>query len=355
MAILPAVLVDVLLPAFGDDALVRQAIVSVREQTEQHWRLTVVDDGPAAGRDPGLGGWVARLADDRITYRANPRLLGINRNFQRCAELAEHELVVLLGADDRLLPDFVARVRALAADRPHLAFIHTGALVVDSDGDPANPPADRVKTLASLKAAPGTVREVGGEQLAASLLRGNWMYFPSVVFRRDVLVEHGFRPGFDVVQDLDLYLRILRAGGRVALLDAPGIEYRRHPASVSSERAEDGSRFDEERRFFAEAAADMSREGWPRAARAARLHLTSRLHALLRVTQLLAGGHRAAAGRMLRGALGTLPVHPGASAVDPGDDERSHLPGGGPAPQTGRPATSVRVVVDGSSRKRSSA
>jgi hypothetical protein len=285
-------LVDVMVPAFGDDALVRQTVISVREQTDPNWRLTLLDDGPAAGRDPGLGPWLRRLDDPRIGYHANSERQGVNRNFQCCVDASSAELVVILGADDLLLADFVARVRAVAAERPHLAFIHTGARVVDSDGAPCAPMADRIKALTSIKAG-GGVREVGGERLAASLLRGNWMYFPSVAFRRSWLVRHGFRPGYDVVQDLDLYLRILRDGGRAALLDAPGIQYRRHPASVSSERAQDGSRFVEERRFFAEAAADMTSIGWPRAARAARWHLTSRLHALFRMPALVVGGHPA--------------------------------------------------------------
>ena len=313
----PAVLVDVLLPAFGDDALVRQAVVSVREQTDEHWRLTVIDDGPAAGRDPGLGAWLSRLDDQRISYHANSEWLGVNRNFQRCVELSSHELVTIFGADDRMLPDFVARVRTIAAAHPHLAFIHTGARVVGPDGEPIAPVVDRVKALTSIKANRGSVlREVGGQQLAASLLRGNWMYFPSVAFRREPLVRHGFRPGYRVVQDLDLYLRILLDGGRVGLLAEPGIEYRRHPASVSSELADDGSRFDEERRFFARAALELSEAGWPKAASAARLHLTSRLHALNRTVELLVEGRGSGAVRMLRGALGTAAPVPASEGVN---------------------------------------
>jgi hypothetical protein len=146
---------------------------------------------------------------------------------------------------------------------------------------------------------------VGGERLAVSLLRGNWMYFPSVVFRRDWLVRHGFRPGYDIVLDLDLYLRILRSGGEAVLLSRPGIEYRRHADSLSSCGAEDGSRFVEERAFFAEAAAELAAEGWTRAARAARWHLTSRLHAVRKLPGLLSTGNHRAAGALLRGALAT--------------------------------------------------
>ncbi len=266
-----------MIPAYGDDALVRETVASVLGQHDPGWRLTVVDDGT------GLGDWVRGLGDERVSYHANPVRLGINRNFQRCVDLSEAELVVLLGADDRLLPDFVGRVRREAERHPDAAFLHTGARIIDGAGRAIMPLVDRVKRATSIRPA-GTSEAVGGERLAASLLRGNWMYFPSVAFRRDPLVAHGFRAGYDIVLDLDLYLRILRAGGHAVLLREPGIEYRRHPGSLSSTGATDGSRFAEERAFFDEVAAELAAEGWPRAARAARWHLTSRLHALTKLT-----------------------------------------------------------------------
>jgi GT2 family glycosyltransferase len=299
-----AVLVDVMVPAYGDGAHLRETVASVLAQGDPSWRLTVVDDGVAVGRDPGLGPWLAGLGDERVRYLANPVRLGINRNFQRCAELSTAELVVILGADDRLLPDFVDRVRRLAEQYPAAAFLHTGARIVDEAGHPTTPLVDRVKARTSIRVRDSA--EVGGERLAASLLHGNWMYFPSVVFRRAALVEHGFRPGYDIVLDLDLYLRILRGGGSAVLCERPGIEYRRHSASLSSARADDGSRFIEERAFFTEAAAELAAHGWPRAARAARWHLTSRLHVLCKLPGLLAAGNLGGARTMLRGALSTV-------------------------------------------------
>ena len=298
----PAARVDVMLPAYGDDALVREAVESVLAQRDSRWRLTVIDDDPRGD----LGSW---LADPRIRYLANPTRLGLNRNFQRCVDEASADLVVLLGADDRLLPDFVGRVHEAAAANPHAAFFHTGASVIDSAGNPALPLADRVKRLTAVRPAHGWQLS-GGETLATSLLRGNWMYFPSVVFRGDVLKRHGFRDGYDIVLDLDLYLRILLTGGQAVLFGAPGIEYRRHAASLSSATAEDGSRFAEEHAYFAEMAAAMTETGWPKAARAARMHLTSRLHAVTRTPGLLAARQWRPAASMLRAALATTqPPH----------------------------------------------
>lgn len=342
---------DIMLPAFGDDPFIRETIASVRAQSDPGWRLTVIDDGPAAGRDPGLADWLDTLADSRIRYLLNPERLGINRNFQRCVDESRHELVVILGADDRLLPDFVARVRQSAARHPFAAFIHTGARVINTDGEPVDPLVDRVKRATSIRPREGEpALPVGGQRLAVSLLRGNWMYFPSVVFRRDWLVAHGFVPGYDVVQDLDLYLRILRDGGRAVLFGQPGIEYRRHAASVSSEQAHDGSRFAEERRFFAEAAAAMDAIGWSRAARAARVHLTSRLHALLKVPVIARGNQLSAAAELLRIVIAPLPkvlnltpAEEFAPTVIDSPDRPHTEPAPSPVVTNGVPAVDARV------------
>lgn len=270
----PDVLLDVMLPVYRDGPLVRETIESVLAQDDPRWRLTVVDDGA----NDDLKCRLAELGDARVSYVANKTRLGINRNFQRCVDQSTAKLVVILGADDRLLPDFVARVYAAAWRYPDAAFFHTGAVVIDEHGERALPLADRVKRLVAPRA--GGVH--GGEKLATSLLHGNWMYFPSVVFRRNVLVRHGFRDGYDIVLDLDLYLRILLGGGQAVLFDRPAIEYRRHAASLSTTTAGTGTRFAEERAYFAEVAAELTSAGWHRAARAARWHLTSRLHAAVR-------------------------------------------------------------------------
>lgn len=290
-----------MLPAFGDGALVRETVISILGQRDGRWRLAVIDDGVGTGEGDDLRSWLQDLGDERIRYLANPRRLGINRNFQRCADEAREDLVVVLGSDDRMLPHFVGTAIAVAQEFPDAAFVHAGAAIIGEDGSPVRPLVDRVKRIV----APSVRgrRVLGGEELAASLLRGNWMYFPSVVFRRSVLQRHGFRPGYDIVLDLDLYMRILLDGGAAVLLERPGLEYRRHVASLSSSGAGDGTRFTEELAYFSEVAPVMEDAGWPRAARAARMHWTSRLHAAVKVPGLLAAGNTRSARSMMHNAF----------------------------------------------------
>jgi glycosyltransferase involved in cell wall biosynthesis len=273
--------VDVMLPHYGRLDLVQATVRSVLAQDDPNWRLTVVDDtGESA--DDALAAWCAGLGDERVRYRLNPHNLGINRNFQQCVDLVEHDLAVLVGNDDLMLPGYIGTVRRAHAAHPEAAIIQPGVEVVGADGAPARSLVDLGKRwVYAPRVAEATM--LAGQELALSLLRGNWLYFPSICWRSEPLRRTGFREGVDVVQDLALVLDLVLDGESLLVEPTTCFRYRRHDASVSSAHAADGRRFAEERAFFLETADRMVARGWPRAARAARSHLSSRINALTRL------------------------------------------------------------------------
>ncbi len=273
--------VDVMLPHYGRLDLVQATVRSVLAQDDPNWRLTVVDDtGETA--DGALAQWCADLGDERVRYRLNPRNLGINRNFQQCVDLVEQDLAVLVGNDDLMLPGYIGTVRRAHAAHPDVAIVQPGVEVVGADGEPASSLVDLGKRwVYAPRVTEATV--LAGQELATSLLRGNWLYFPSICWRSEPLRRIGFREGVDVVQDLALVLDLVLDGESLLVEPTTCFRYRRHDASVSSAHAADGRRFAEERAFFLETADRMVARGWPRAARAARRHLSSRINALTRL------------------------------------------------------------------------
>jgi GT2 family glycosyltransferase len=293
-------IVEVLLPHYGRLDLVQETVRSVLAQDDPAWRLTVVDD-TGEGADERLGSWCAELGDDRVRYLRNPANLGINRNFAKCVSLAEHEYAVIIGSDDLMLPGYVRTVRAAMRAHPEVTIVQPGVQVVGPDGAP-------VRTLVDLSKrwifAPRAAGVLGGEDLAVSLLRGNWLYFPSLCWRSAPLRRTGFRPGLQVVQDLALVIDLLLAGERLLVVPDTAFRYRRHDASVSSAHAADGRRFTEERGFFLDTAARMDAQGWPRAARAARRHLSSRINALTRLPGALRASGVDGARSLARHAFG---------------------------------------------------
>lgn len=267
---------EIFIPFYGEPSLLRRTVASVLQQTYRDWRLVVIDDD---GRHDDLPAWFSDLDDERVMYVQNERNLGANRNFQRCVDLATSERITIMGSDDLMDPEYVETIVRASARYPEAAVIQPAVTVIDDGERPILPLADRIKAAMTRRwATRGELHD--GEALAASLLHGDWLYFPSLSWRTDVLRETGFRPGTDVVMDLELVLSILRRGGRLMLEPTPCFRYRRHSRSESSWRALEGSRFEEESRFFAQSARDLAEMGWTTAARAARWHVTSRLHAL---------------------------------------------------------------------------
>lgn len=271
--------VDVLFPYYGDVAMMKQAVDSVTAQTSPDWTLTVVDDGYPDDSIPGyFGALVAQ--DSRITYVRNEVNLGANGNYRKALTFVRNELAVVMGADDLMLPNYVETVMAAHREFPSAHIIQPGVEVIDEHNHPAMGLVDRMKRLYAPRVPDSQSRRLlSGEPLAVSLLRGNWLYFPSVCWRSDTLVAVSFREGLDVVQDLALALDLIKAGGNLVLDSTLCFQYRRHRQSDSSWRALEGTRFIEEREFFTAMADELDAMGWTRAARTSRLHLSSRLNA----------------------------------------------------------------------------
>ena len=215
---------------------------------------------------------------------------------------------VIMGADDIMKPHYVATVHRLIERFPDVTIIHPGVEVIDEHGRPHKPLVDYAKQRLYRPPIRGEVT-LDGERLAARLLRGNWMYFPSLCWRASALRAVGFDQRFVVVQDLAAALPIIEDGGKLLVSDEVCFQYRRHALSVSSSQAVRGSRFVEERAYFREVAARMEARGWRRAARAARLHDSSRMHALTLVPSALLRHEFRGVGVLLNHALRPMTRH----------------------------------------------
>lgn len=295
---LSAVALDILVPYWGDPDLMRETVQSVLAQERDAWRLVVVDD---AYPDPQISRWLSGLADPRVTVVRHDVNLGITANYRECLARAREEHLVFLGCDDVLLPDYVGVVLDAFAAEPDAAMVQPGVRVVDETGTPSAGLADTVKQR--LLRPRGRQRTVlSGERLASSLLHGNWLYWPSIAFRRTAIQEVGFRVELPIIQDFALELDLVAAGGSLVVDPAVCFLYRRHAASASSTTLVDGSRFAGERAYYAMAVEQMRALGWRRAERAARARLTSRAHALSLLPGVVAHRRWDAAGPLVRHA-----------------------------------------------------
>lgn len=293
------VLVDVVIPYWGDPGYMKETVSSVLAQTSPDWRLTIIDDSYP---DRTVQDWVMTLGDDRITYVRKPVNEGIIANFHSCLQAGRHELMAMPGSDDRLLPHYVEEIVRAHRAHPEAAIIQPGVRVIDERGHPTRTLVEFVKQKI-VQPHTTTDRVLAGEALATNLLHGNWLYWPSLAFRTDRVQRHEFRDSFPTILDLGLILDMILDGEQLVVTPHEAFEYRRHSNSASSANLADGSRFAEDRRFFELIRRKAEARGWRRAARAARLHVTSRAHAAVVLPRALAARDLRAARVLLGHAL----------------------------------------------------
>jgi glycosyltransferase involved in cell wall biosynthesis len=288
-----------MLPYYGDVDQMKLAARSVMSQQYQDWRLVVIDDGYP---DPEPARWFASIEDPRVSYQRNEQNLGANGNYRKALGLVEAPFVVIMGADDVMLPNYLDIVVSAFEAYPHADVVQPGVQVIDEKGIACTPLVDAVKKVYAPKTSERI--ELKGEAMATSLVRADWAYFPSLAWRAETITRIGFTEGLDVVQDLALLLDIAAEHGSMIVDPVLAFLYRRHSASDSSVRALDGRRFDEERRFFELQAERFSALGWKRAARAARFHTTSRLNAASMVLKSVSKGRVDSLPRLMKHIVG---------------------------------------------------
>lgn len=291
---------DIFIPYWGDPALMKETVASVFAQTNGDWKLTVIDD---CYPDPSVQELFATISDERVSYQRNESNKGITENYRKCVSLATQEVMVILGCDDVLLPNYVDVVLQAHHDFPDTSVIQPGVQIIDETGQVVRSLADSVKRKLVGPKTKGTTIWAG-ESLAVSLLGGNWLYWPSLAFRTDAIRKVAFRDGLPIVQDLALIMDIVLQGGSLAHVPTLSFSYRRHSASASAATLTDGTRFAGDREY-AQIAEDLClAKGWKKGALAARVRWTSRLHAATLMPGALLSRNPEAVKATLRHAFG---------------------------------------------------
>lgn len=268
--------IQVVIPFYGSRKFLEMAIESVLNQSNPSWTLLVIDDFSGV---QGLNTYINSLDDARISLISNSRNLGISKNFVKVLECADQEYLTVLGCDDILHENYVDRCLELATEYPEASFIQPGVEVIDQNGMIYTPLTDMVKGIIGKQSKyPALLK---GEDLASSLAKGCWTYFPSICWKTTEIMKTGFRETFSTVLDLDLIMRMVVSGAQLLVDDQHVFFYRRHRESASMMAAVDGNRFSEEVTLYKELEIQFGAMAWSKAKNAAKWRISSRLNALL--------------------------------------------------------------------------
>jgi GT2 family glycosyltransferase len=253
------------IPYYSGFTLLERALRSTTAQSAPV-RVLIVDDSPH-GLDVRELEVIEALAP-RARVLRNEQNLGMARSWNRCLDEADTDLVTIFHADDELTPDYAAAMIALAARAPEATAVFCGARVIGEDGEHALSLPDLYKRV--LIPRHGELLTLRGDAALASLMRGNYIFCPSLCYRKSRLGTERFDPGYRFVMDMDLTVRLLLAGAiLVGIPRRPLYRYRRHAANATQQLTLDLTRFREESAFYLQVAERAAKLGHLRAARVA--------------------------------------------------------------------------------------
>jgi glycosyltransferase involved in cell wall biosynthesis len=209
-----APLVSIVIPCYNQGRYLGEAIESARRQSHQAVEVIVVDDG-STDETPSVA---AAYPDVRYVHQPNAGT-AVARN--RGLRESRGTFLVFLDADDRLLPEAVARSVDHLAAHPDVAFVTGHARLMEADGSPFLVPIQE--------------HEPAGY---TALLRWNYIWTPGVVmYRRAALDTVGvFDPAAGGSADFDLNIRIARRLP-IACHHEVILEYRQHDANMTRDPA----------------------------------------------------------------------------------------------------------------------
>jgi glycosyltransferase involved in cell wall biosynthesis len=202
-----APLFSVVIPTYNRAASAAAAVRSVLAQSEPSWECLVVDDGSTDETRRTLAGF----SDPRLRFFWNEKNRGQHACRNQAIREARGEWIAFLDSDDLFLPGRLAALAEAARRRPAVGFWFTNAYVRRWDAligflfDPAREiPEGRV---------PGWYA-VGDERLP---------YVTTMVcLRRECFTRTGFfREDLRILEDTELYARMLAGGLEVGVLREP--------------------------------------------------------------------------------------------------------------------------------------
>jgi glycosyltransferase involved in cell wall biosynthesis len=199
---------SVAIPCHGYGRFLREAVESVLGQSEPPAEIAVLDDGSTDDTAEVL----ARLASEvpGLLVASNARPVGTPRARNQAVRMTTGDLVVVLDADDRLGPGYLAACRTA---------------LVEHGWDFAYPTVRLFGQVEELRPAPPfDLAELG----RANYVVGSAMFTRELFDRLD-----GFAPELTDVgyEDWDFWLRAVRSGSVGGPAPGAELEYRRHGPS----------------------------------------------------------------------------------------------------------------------------
>lgn len=228
-------MISVCIPVYNGEKYLAQTLDSILGQTHREIEV-VISDNASSDKTPEIVESYARR-DGRIISHRNAENLGYSRNIWGAVSHASSDIVAIYHADDVYHPDIVSRELRILEAEPAVGGVFALPAVFTSSPSKA----ERRPFYARLSAR-GPFREdldalVGGYEDYLPLIMefGNIFACPSFMTRKQLFIEQGgFSDRYPSNEDLELWIKYLRAGQKLAIVNEFLLNYRLSSSQASA-------------------------------------------------------------------------------------------------------------------------
>jgi glycosyltransferase involved in cell wall biosynthesis len=128
-------LVTIAIPTYNRLHYLKEAVQSALTQTYPNIEVLISQDPTKDGLDESIQIWSQTLVNQnpKVRYRCNSANLGLAGNWNVLADSAQGEYLVIIGDDDRLLPNFVETLVAAVLPSGQVAF--SNHYIINTQGE----------------------------------------------------------------------------------------------------------------------------------------------------------------------------------------------------------------------------
>lgn len=217
-------LVTIAIPTFNRLRYLKEAVASALAQAYGNIEIIIGDDGTTEA----IREWSEALAqrESKVRYQRNRCNLGLAGNWNALADAARGDFIIIIGDDDRLLPDFVTKL--LKAMSPDAQVGFTNHYLINSRGERLE-----AESLEQTRAYQRDLLSSGEVVNAEACVWRNSVPMSAALVRTADVRRLRFKEDLNT-PEIEFFLRLAREGGRFFFLPEYLAEYRVHAQSATA-------------------------------------------------------------------------------------------------------------------------
>ena len=199
--------------AYNAEKYLKEAINSVFLQTYQSWEIIFWDN---VSTDKTAE--IVKEYDERLRYFCGENHVSLGQARNYALEKATGEYITFLDCDDLWEPEKLKLQLSLLRDKPEVKLVYSDGYIIDGKGDCLEVFSKKYNFHK------GSVFK--------ELMKKNFIPFQSIMVKKDIFKEILFSENFEVVEDLDVILKIAYKY-QIDYVNQKLIKYRWHSENTS--------------------------------------------------------------------------------------------------------------------------